>query len=379
MERRELLNLAKRVLHLPTAPYHEHAVREFVVNYCRELGLRVEVDRARNVIVKCGKRQARSSAPLVFVAHMDHPGFEMVGGNRAEFLGGVPKEMLARGSRVRFYSDSWERPPGRDRAESRPGGRSHIINARIHRLDEAAWPKRKLVTLKFKPGTVNPKRGTFGMWDLPAFQLVGNQLHAVVIDDVLGTTVMLATLAEISRRKLRTQVWCAFTRAEEVGFQGVLALVRGKKIPKDAVVISIEMSKERPWARIGNGPVVRVGDRTTVFDPAATAFLLRAAERCRRHEPGFRAQRCLMDGGSCEATAFAAFGYRAGGLCLPLGNYHNIGKDLRPRLEYVSVNDLEGLLKLAVAACIEWQNPRPTTAGLKKRLLAIVRGAPRQL
>src|SRR5664280_2082672 len=241
MERRKLLKLAERLLRLPTAPYHEHAVREFVIKYCHKLGLRVEQDRAGNVIVKYGKGRAESSTPLVFVAHMDHPGFEMLGGNRAEFLGGVPREMFARGVGVRFYPDLWERPPGRDSARSRPGGRSHIIRARIHRLDEASWPKRKLLTLKFKPGTANPEPGTPGMWDLPAFRVVGDQLHAAAIDDLLGTVAMLATLAEISHRKLSARLWCAFTRAEEVGFQGVLALVRAKKIPKNTVVISIEM------------------------------------------------------------------------------------------------------------------------------------------
>jgi endoglucanase len=221
--------------------------------------------------------------------------------------------------------------------------------------------------------------GEAGMWDVPAFRVANAKLHAAAIDDVLGTVVMLATLAGVSRRKLRTNVWCVFTRAEEVGFQGAIALSRSKRIPKNALVVSIEMSKERPWARIGNGPVVRVGDRMTIFDPAATTFLLRAAEQCRQREPAFRAQRCLMDGGSCEATAFAGFGYRTGGLCLPLGNYHNIGRNLRPRAEYVSVRDLEQLVKLTVEAAAEWPGFGATGTALKRRLLKIAQNAPRRL
>src|SRR5437867_3603046 len=100
MDRQTLLGLAARVLTLPTAPYHEHQVREFVVAYCRGLGLRVELDGVGNVIVKCGRGSPGGSpstqrAPLVLVAHMDHPGFEALGGNRAEFFGGVPKELFA--------------------------------------------------------------------------------------------------------------------------------------------------------------------------------------------------------------------------------------------------------------------------------------------
>ncbi|HUJ70820.1 MAG TPA: hypothetical protein VLZ30_01155 [Verrucomicrobiae bacterium] len=357
MNRDELLTLARRVLTLPTAPYHEQRVKAFVLEFCRQLpDVRVEQDRVGNVIARY--RRGAAKLPLVFVAHMDHPGFEMLGGNRAEFLGGVPREMFAKGVGVRVYSAN------------------NVGHVKLARFDASAWPKRKLVELR-AGGALHP--GDFGMWDLPAFHLTGDTLHAAAIDDLLGTVVMLATLAEVSRRKLRAHVWCAFTRAEEVGFQSALALVRSGKIPKRAFVISVEMSKERPWARIGHGPVVRIGDRTSVFDPNATAFLLRAAERCRRRDSAFRAQRCLMDGGTCEATAFVGFGYRAGGLCLPLGNYHNIGKNLRPRAEHVRVRDLEQLLKLTVAATEESPSHSATDTALRRRLLSISRIAPRKL
>jgi endoglucanase len=357
MERRELLELAERVLRLPTAPYHEHNVKAFAVEFCRELpNVRVEQDRVGNVIARY--RSGASGVPLVFVAHMDHPGFEMLGGNRAEFLGGVPQEMFAKGVGVRVYAANG------------------MQRMKLARFDASAWPKRKLVELR-TDGSL--RKGDVGMWDVPAFRVAGDKLHAAAIDDVLGTVVMLATLADVSRRKLRAHVWCAFTRAEEVGFQGVMALIRTKRIPKNALVVSIEMSKERPWARIGDGPIVRVGDRSTVFDPTATAFLLSAAERCHERESVFRAQRCLMDGGTCEATAFVGFGYRAGGLCLPLGNYHNIGKGLRPRAEYVSVSDLVQLVKLTVAAAAEWPGSAGTNAVLRRRALSIARTAPRKL
>jgi putative aminopeptidase FrvX len=381
MERRELLKLAERVLRLPTAPYHEQRVKAFVMEFCRELpGVRVEQDRVGNVIIKYHRPQARKAAPLVFVAHMDHPGFEVLGGNRAEFLGGVPKEMFAKGVRLRFCtglecSDLSELSSVGKRQSADESAHS-ITKARIASFDSSAWPKRKLVELQTESAL---RKGDFGMWDVPAFRVMGDQLHAAAIDDVLGTVVMLATLAEISRRKLRAHLWCAFTRAEEVGFAGTVALIREKRIPKAALVVSIEMSKERPWARMGHGPIVRVGDRSTIFDPTATAFLWQVAGKCRERQSAFRAQRCLMDGGSCEATAFVGFGYRAGGLCLPLGNYHNIGKDLRPRAEYVSVNDLAQLVKLTVAAAAEWSSAGATNALLRRRVLSMARTAPRKL
>jgi endoglucanase len=378
MERAELLDLAERALRLPTAPYHEHAIRDFVIRYCRELGVRVETDRVGNLIVKHQRPRVgtqrpqagapappRSRSPLVFVAHMDHPGFEMLGGKRAEFLGGVPKEMLAKGGRVRVYP-----------SQSGGQGQHSTVRATIRRFDGSRWPKRKIVELTVD-GAV--RKGDLGMWDVPAFRVLDGKLQATAIDDVLGSVVMLATLTDAARRKLGTNLWCVFTRAEEVGFPGVMAVIQSRKIPKSALVVSVEMSKERPWARIGDGPIVRVGDRASIFDPAASAFLWRTAERCRAGESTFRAQRCLMDGGTCEATAFVGFGYRAGGLCLPLGNYHNIGPGRRPRAEYVSVNDLEQLVKLTVAAAAEWLRSGATNAMLRREVVSIARTAPQKL
>jgi endoglucanase len=365
MKRDKLLALARQVLRLPTAPYHEHAVRDFVVHYCRELGVRVESDRVGNVIAKQHRPGSSARAPLVFVAHMDHPGFEMLDGGRAEFLGGVPKEMFAKGARVRFYNSQDCIPR-----------RHSIVKATIRRFDASRWPKRKIVELTVE-GTL--RKGDVGMWDVPAFRVSGDRLHATAIDDVLGSVVMLATLTESARQKVGTNLWCVFTRAEEVGFPGVVEIIRSKKIPKSGLVVSIEMSKERPWARIGDGPIVRVGDRASIFDPSASAFLWRVAERCRDNESTFHAQRCLMDGGTCEATAFVGFGCRAGGLCLPLGNYHNIGPNRRPRAEYVSVSDLEQLVTLTVAAAAEWPGSGATNAMLRRQVIQIAREAPRKL
>jgi putative aminopeptidase FrvX len=339
MHRTELLKLAKRLLSVPTAPYHEHAVRELVLEFCREHELPVESDRAGNLIVRYG----RGGAPLVLMAHMDHPGFEALGGRKAEFLGGVPKEWFA-GAPVRFGD----------------------VRTKVKRV-LPGWPKRKLVELA---ASVTG----FGQWDVTRFAVRAGKLRATSIDDVLSAVVVLATLAEAKLRKLKTHLWGVFTRAEEVGFHGAFEVARAGRIPRQALVVSMEMSRERPWARIGDGPVVRVGDRMTIFDPMATYFLCEVARRA-----GITAQRCLMDGGSTEATALGGLGYRVGGLCLPLGNYHNIGPNQKVRAEFVSVSDLEGLLELTVAAAREWPSAGRICGSLRRRIAQIRASVPRQL
>ena len=94
---------------------------------------------------------------------------------------------------------------------------------------------------------------------------------------------------------------------------------------------------------------VRVGDRMSTFDLGGVYFLQEVARRGK-----IRVQRALMDGGSCEATAFGGLGYRACGMCLPLGNYHNVGPNWQIRREYVSVADLLAMAKLTFAAARAW-------------------------
>ena len=108
-------------------------------------------------------------------------------------------------------------------------------------------------------------------------------------------------------------------------------------------VISLETSAERPPARLGDGPIVRVGDKTSMFDATVTAELTAAATAA-----GIPFQRCLMSGGTCEATPFRLYGVRCGALCVALGNYHNCGPDNRIEAEYVSPSDVEGLVELCV-------------------------------
>jgi endoglucanase len=120
-----------------------------------------------------------------------------------------------------------------------------------------------------------------------------------------------------------------------------------------------------PNARIGDGPIIRIGDRATVFDRDLSNRVCIAAE-----DGEIRHQRKLMDGGGCEATAFGTYGYRATGLCLALGNWHNRGNlDLveqgdveaaEPMLEEISTEDFHGLvdLLLGAAAGLEGDDPR---------------------
>jgi endoglucanase len=88
----------------------------------------------------------------------------------------------------------------------------------------------------------------------------------------------------------------------------------------------------------------------------------------------FRHQRRLMDGGTCEGTAFCELGYQATGMCLALGNYHNRDEDRKCiASEYVSLSDWSNMVRWFVGLA----NRRPGYVGrdptLGRRLRGLLR------
>jgi endoglucanase len=218
---------------------------------------------------------------------MDHPGF--VG---EEFLGGVPEEYRAK------------KPPTRD-------------------------------------------FGAFAMWDLPACEVIDGRIHSRACDDLINCATILALFHELERQQVEASVLGLFTRAEEVGFIGAIQLAKAGLVSHDVTIVSLECSSERsPGAgRMGEGVIIRVGDKTSIFDDSATrALTAHAVEGKIPH------QRCLMSGGTCEATAYQLYGYRTAALCVALGNYHNCRPDTTIAPEFVSVDDVEGMVRVMIAA-----------------------------
>jgi hypothetical protein len=139
-----------------------------------------------------------------------------------------------------------------------------------------------------------------------------------------------------------------------VGFIGAIGAAEARTIPKKLPIVAIETSKELPNAPIGEGPVLRVGDRMSVFTPDLTSWCGQVAQKLVGRRKSFKFQRRLMDGGTCESTAYVAYGYQATGLCLALGNYHNMNeKTGRLQSEYVSLADWRGLVDWFEALALE--------------------------
>jgi endoglucanase len=297
------LEIAESVLAQPTAPFHEDAVAAEVLRQLAQCPhVHVSQDAFGNIIARY--QHGAAPAQFAFVAHMDHPGFV---GDR--FVGGVPESYRAKKPPVRNF-------------------------------------------------------GAFSMWDLPAFDLRSDRIFSRACDDLIGCATILTMFRELEQRSVEGTVYGVFTRAEEAGFIGAMHIARSPDLPRELTIVSLETSSEKGGlATMGEGVIIRVGDRTAIFDNTTSALLADLAREC---ELPF--QRRLMSGGTCEATAFQLYGWRTAGLCVALGNYHNCGPDTTIAAEFISVDDALGMTELCVALAQLREPPAASQEILRRRL-----------
>jgi endoglucanase len=261
---------------------------------------------------------------------------------------------------------------------------SRAFAARITRLDAGAKPfKRATAVLADRRAAARLKPGCIGRWKFPAPAIKDGVLRTHACDDLAGAAAALAAFDGISRDARLAHVGLLFPRAEEIGFIGAIGAARGGSLPRGARLLCLECSRSFPHdSPIGAGPIVRVGVKMSVFTPELTNAVSAVAEAYGKGKPAFRFQRKLMAGGTCEASAFSAYGIASTCLCLPLGNYHNMadidgaaaGKKARVGREYVSVQDFHGLVELLGAVARGLDAPAKPRRGRMEQLWAAHRG-----
>jgi len=327
------------ILTLPTAPFHEDAVRERVRRLARDRGLGIKEDRAGNLLLEYRNRGKRSR-PVAFTSHMDHPGFELIESRgrvaRARLLGGVDEKTL-RGSRLVFQTDA-----GRIRAET--------LSVKM-----AANRAKDDTILRLRAESPIPA-GSFGWFDLTPMTISRGRIRSKAIDNLISVALICALLDGLAASGRKAQVYGLFTVAEEVGFVGAMEAIRNRLIPGKLPLVVLEASSERPSFKIGEGPVIRVGDRVSVFDNELTLWLDDTAAALHASDPDFRHQRALMPGGRCEATLFQTAGFKTAAMALALDNYHNMGRR-GAAAEAVSRADTGQMLQLMEALALRGPDP----------------------
>ncbi len=372
---------------IPTAAGREQRVVAWLEQWLADRpDLVLTFDPIGNMVVRFADEPATDS-PLYFTAHLDHPGFVVersVSPSVVEvaFRGGVMDDYFESARVCLFDSDD------------------HPWRGKLAERVDGANPKFKTFLCELEHDCDSLRPGDIGRWEFPEPDIAEMEgvecVRTFACDDLAAAAAALGAMDEL--RTLRTagkatgDVRLLFTRAEEVGFIGAIGACRHETIEPGARLLALENSRSFPDSPIGGGPIVRVGDRITIFTPELTAAVAGVAEKVaggpsmpiasqkNSEMPKWRWQRKLMAGGACEASVFCAFGHAATCICLPLGNYHNMA-DLTavqagtntekpaPGREYVAVADYHGLVDLLLACATELADPAsPHASSFRSRI-----------
>ncbi|MEK7690832.1 MAG: hypothetical protein AAB425_07415 [Bdellovibrionota bacterium] len=374
--------LLLEILGTPTAPFREHGVRSVLEKNLAGRDVPHFRDPAGNLIIGVSNQKqyeaaARSAAKagrplLLFLAHLDHPGFHGVKWNEngtlaVQWLGGTPTEGLE-GARV--WVSFGEHPLGQKYHEG-------ILSGSVLKEPHRRSLDRSVITFADGAisaiGTLRAKDAFGGFRFRAPVWKEGQLFFTQAADDLVGAVCALEAIAHCRKKSPRSspRALAVLTRGEEVGFVGAVAhfdLNWARSVRPAPLVVSLETSRTLPHAEIGKGPIVRLGDRMNPFSPGYVHLLTETAKKILPE----RFQRRIMDGGSCEASAALMHGFQAIGISVPLGNYHNQGFEggpdstpsNGPSPEFVHEEDILGLFQLCIAFTrgekLAWADPYKT-------------------
>lgn len=308
-----ITSILKKLLKQPTAPFHEYYVRAEILRQLEGTpNVTTKLDDYGNVIASYRKGTAKTARVWTFGAHMDHPGWVKNSKGEWEFLGGIPKTVI-----------------------DNPDITHHRkVVGEFATFDFAVHIEDRECEIEDDDD------------DDTSIVLSETVVEAAACDDLVGCSTIIAVFKELARLDLDAHVNAVFTRAEEIGFLGAWHVGQNWPFGDNSVFLSIETSRPVNGAEMGEGPILRVGDRLSVFDHELVSILNKTAS-----EQAIRIQRCLLDAGACEASAIQACGIRSAGISIPLGNYHNLDDNDRTNVtpEYVMLSDVEDTVKLLVA------------------------------
>ncbi|MBL4809538.1 MAG: hypothetical protein JKY43_05715 [Phycisphaerales bacterium] len=365
----------KELTKIPTAAGHEHRVIAWINHWINDRpDLSSKTDTHGNIEIRITNNQ-KTNNPIYFTAHLDHPAFvvneilskaELI----LEFRGGVMDDYFPN-AKIRIHTPTESEPESYTLA---------TISEEIKPEDSDNTPPNK----RYHAILENPRPielNSIATWDLPDQHITtdtdGKQiLYTNACDDLAAAAAALAALDELRHDHCPNDIRLLFTRAEEVGFIGAIGASRDHFMPKASRIIALENSRAFEDSPIHAGPIVRVGDRISIFSPDLTGAIAKVAESISggastptasqktSDMPTWKWQRKLMAGGACEASVYCAYGYTATCLCLPLGNYHNManlseaqagtheqdfGTPPRVGCEHIGLDDYQGLIDLLIA------------------------------
>lgn len=352
--------LTERLFNQPTAPFRESFVLAEIKSILEENKIPYFEDSVGQIIAGVtSPKKLKAKDHVAFFAHTDHPGFiidEKISKTKykATWYGGAPFSTME-GKLVRIFSDVT--------ADKYYKGTIRNFDASGNHREGIPF---EIETTKELNDKAVKTKNYFGAFNFEGYKYRNGYVHTKCADDLAGCVMALGALIDV--KKYKVPAIAVFTRAEEVGFVGCLHMIKSKVISMNTMVVSLEASRTLPGALLGEGPVIRLGDASTLFDSNFSLFIQKQAQGLKAKDSKFKFQKRIMDGGSCEATALSQFGYKTMGLAVPLKNYHNMGVK-GPAPEIIHMDDADNGRKLLAEVAKNLKSFKSVGPDLQKRLM----------
>ncbi|MGC8820441.1 MAG: M42 family metallopeptidase [Fervidobacterium sp.] len=326
MESKDLRSLIE-LCSVPGVSGREEMVRSKIIQMLGESG--VQVDRIGNLIYK--KEGSSKNKNVILMAHMDEIGFYISsiredGKLEVKNVGGIIEEVI-QGTFVDVITENGvvEGVIGTVPPHLKSDG---IVFEKV--IDVGAHSKQEVEHLGIS------------IMDYAVFKkqyaILNNEFLSMrSLDDRFGCY----TLIEVAKNSnVISNCFFTWTVQEEVGLRGAKALVNyftAFENTKFDLAIAVDSfaccSKLNRHINLGNGPVIRAFDNSSISDRSLVKFLIKLAQ-----QEGIPIQLGSTGGGN-DASVFAEHGVPMIALSVPIRYLHS-------QVEMLNVNDLKNLIKL---------------------------------
>ena len=321
-------NLIKKLVETYGPSGDEEQIRKIIKEEIKTEVDNIETDALGNLIaVKKGKKDKK----VMLAAHMDEIGLianhiDEDGFIRFDRVGGISPYMLL-GARVLFNGET----PGVIDKEGQLDDIKKLDYDKLY-IDIGASDKEEAEEKITLGDTASYSR---------EFQDLGTRVTAKSLDDRIGCVTLIETLKEIETPVYDT--YFVFTTQEEVGTRG--SKVAAYNIEPDlGLAIDVTLTGDMPEAKrmsvsLGEGPAIKVKDRSVLADPKVKNLLIDLAEE---NELPYQLEVLKYGGTDAGSMQLTKDGVLAGAVSLPCRYVHSPS-------EMVDVDDVENSVQLLAA------------------------------
>ena len=161
------------------------------------------------------------------------------------------------------------------------------------------------------------------------------------MDDRIGCAILVQIA--LNQPRTENEIYYVFTAQEEVGLRGARTAAYGI-MPDMALAVDVTTTGDTPECkpmsvRIGDGPAIKIKDRSVIAHPQIKDRLIKCAEE---HNIPHQFEILVQGGTDAGSIHTTAGGIPSGGVAIPTRNVHNSA-------EIVDMKDVENAVKLIEA------------------------------